>query len=57
MTQYSSLELKEASSQDSDLLLELMSGFNQEENINLFTSVLALSATCIVLFTNIYDGK
>ncbi|MCC5654706.1 GNAT family N-acetyltransferase [Nostoc sp. XA013] len=39
MTQYSSLELKEASSQDSDLLLELMSGFNQEENINFDTEV------------------
>lgn len=34
MSQGSNLELKEASIQDIDLLLELMSGFNREENIN-----------------------
>ena len=39
MSQCSNLELKEASSQDTDLLLELMSGFNQEENIDFDTEI------------------
>jgi GNAT superfamily N-acetyltransferase len=39
MSQCSNLELKEASSHDTDLLLELMSGFNQEENIDFDTEV------------------
>jgi GNAT superfamily N-acetyltransferase len=39
MSQCSNLELKEALSHDTDLLLELMSGFNQEENIDFDTEV------------------
>jgi GNAT superfamily N-acetyltransferase len=39
MSQCSNLELKEASNHDTDLLLELMSGFNQEENIDFDTEV------------------
>ncbi|MFN6536007.1 MAG: GNAT family N-acetyltransferase [Nostoc sp. EkiNYC01] len=37
--QYSNLELKEASSQETELLLEFMSGFNKEENIDFDTEV------------------
>lgn len=39
MNQYNNLKLKEAASLDTDLLLQFMSGFNQEENINFDTEV------------------
>lgn len=39
MNQYNNLKLQEAASLDTDLLLQFMSGFNQEENINFDTEV------------------